>query len=123
MYPRIITQRIHALIDYPVAIALISLPFLLGLGSSNSLALWLSVWVGIAALILTVFTNHETGLVPVIPYGVHLVVDFLVGVLFLAAPFIMGFAGMDAWYYWANATAVLMVVTMHQASSRQVLTA
>ena len=58
---RFVTKTIHAYLDYPVAIALIALPFLLGLGGSNPLALWLSVGTGIAALILTVLTDHQTG--------------------------------------------------------------
>ncbi|KIC20311.1 hypothetical protein RA23_21815, partial [Leisingera sp. ANG-S3] len=51
---RFVTRTIHAYLDYPVAIALMGLPFLLGLGESNPLALWLSVATGIAAFALTV---------------------------------------------------------------------
>ena len=50
---KFVTKRIHAFLDYPVAIALIVLPFLLGLGDSSPLALQLSVATGIAAFILT----------------------------------------------------------------------
>ncbi len=39
---RFVTKTIHAWLDYPVAVALIALPFLLGLGSSNPLALTIS---------------------------------------------------------------------------------
>ncbi len=39
---RFVTRQIHAYIDYPVAISLIGTPFILGLGASNPLALWLS---------------------------------------------------------------------------------
>ncbi len=106
---RFITKQIHAYIDYPVAIALISLPFLLGLGATNPLALWLSVITGIAAFVLTLLTDHETGVVRVLPYWFHLLVDRIVGLTFLAAPFVLGFKGIDAWFYWANAAAVLAV--------------
>ena len=37
-----------------------------------------------------------------------------IGIVFLAAPFVLGFAGLDAWYYWANAAAVLTVVSLHK---------
>ncbi len=114
MLPKIVTKEIHALLDYPVAVALMGLPFVLGLGASSNLALWLSAIVGVAALLLTVFTDHHLGLIRVLPYQFHLLVDFVVGLLFVAAPFIFGFAGIDAWYYWANGGTVLLVVGLHK---------
>ena len=111
---RFVTKTIHAYLDYPVAVALMCLPFVLALGSSNPMALWLSVATGAAAFLLTVLTDHETGIVRVLPYGFHLAVDFAVGLVFLAAPFVLGFSGLDAWYYWANAAAVLTVVSLHK---------
>lgn len=47
---RFITKKVHSLIDYPVAISLIALPFLLGQGKANAAALWVSVITGIAAI-------------------------------------------------------------------------
>ncbi|MES0882751.1 SPW repeat domain-containing protein [Roseibium sp. SCP14] len=111
---RFVTKTIHAYLDYPVALGLIALPMLLNLGQSNPLAFWLSVTTGIAALILTVLTDHETGLIRVVPYSFHLVVDFAVGVVFLAAPFVLGFSGIDFAYYIVNALAVLTVVSLHK---------
>lgn len=116
MNPRFVTQKIHAFIDYPVAISLIVLPFVLGLGTSNSLAFWLSVVTGVAAFVLTLLTDHETGVVRVLPYRLHLAVDFLVGVVFLVAPLALGFTGLDAIFYWANAAAILTVVSLHQSN-------
>lgn len=114
MDPRFVTQKIHSWLDYPVAVSLIVMPFLLGLGTSNPLAMWLAVATGVAAFALTVLTDHETGLVRVLPYSFHLLVDGIVGVTFLAAPFVLGFSGLDAWYYWANGIAVVIVVGLHK---------
>ncbi|WP_299891957.1 hypothetical protein [uncultured Lacinutrix sp.] len=111
---KFVTKRIHAFLDYPVAIALIALPFILTLGESNPLALWLSICTGIAALVLTILTDHHLGVVPVISYKMHLVVDFLVAVIFILAPFIFSFKGIDAYYYWVNGFAVLSVVSLHK---------
>ena len=107
---RFFTKTIHAWLDYPVALALIGLPFLLGLGASNPLALTISPIVGVAAFLLTVFTDHHLGLIRVLPYRLHLAVDLAVGVLFLALPFVLGFTGIDAVYYWANGAAVVTVI-------------
>lgn len=114
---RFVTQRMHAFLDYPVALSLMAVPFLLELGSSHPLALWLAVGTGVAAFILTLFTNHELGVFGVLPYSVHLAVDFLVGALFLLAPIVFGFSGLDAWYYWANGAAVVLVVGLHKPAS------
>jgi len=111
---KFITKQIHAYLDYPVAIALIGLPFLLALGSSNPIAFQLSVMTGVAALILTILTDHHLGLVRVVSYRIHLIVDFLVGVVFVLAPFIFSFEGLDAYYYWLNGAAVLAVVSLHK---------
>ena len=111
---RFVTKTVHAYLDYPVAIALIALPFVLGLGATSPLALWLSVGTGIAAFILTLLTDHHLGVLRVLPYSLHLIVDAAVGVVFLAAPFALGFSGLDAAYYWINGAAVVVVVSLHQ---------
>lgn len=111
---KFITKQIHAYLDYPVAIALMGLPFLLSLGTSNPLAFQLSVITGVAAFLLTVLTDHQLGIFRFIPYRVHLIVDFLVGFVFVLAPFIFSFEGIDAYYYWINGAAVLLVVSMHK---------
>lgn len=92
MSVRFVTRTVHAYLDYPVALALMVLPFVLGLGQSNPMALWLSVVTGVAALVLTVLTNHHLGVWRVLPYKFHLAVDLLVGVTFLAAPSLFGFS-------------------------------
>ena len=112
---KFVTKRIHAFLDYPVAIALIVLPFLLGLGDSNPLALQLSVATGIAASILTLLTDHHLGAFKVISYKMHLIVDFIVAIVFIIAPFIFSFEGIDAYYYWINGIAVLTVVSLHKS--------
>jgi hypothetical protein len=114
---RFVTRKIHAYLDYPVAFALIGLPFLLGLGASNPLALWLSVATGVAAFVLTVLTDHETGLIHVVPYALHVAVDFMVGLVFVAAPFLFGYSGLDAWFYWLNGAAVLTVIALSRPLS------
>lgn len=115
MHLRFVTKTIHAYLDYPVALSLVAMPFILQLGRANPSAFWLSVATGIAAFILTALTDHRTGLIHLIPYSMHLWVDRLVGIVFLAAPFVLNFSGIDAIYYWANAIAVLLVTVVLNA--------
>ena len=114
MDPRFVTRTFHAFLDYPVALSLMAMPFILGLGASNPLAFWLAVITGVAAFVLTVFTDHKLGIIRVLPYSLHLAVDLAVGLVFIAAPFALAFKGIDAWYYWINGAAVLFVVSLHK---------
>jgi hypothetical protein len=110
MDPRFVTKTIHAYLDYPVAAVLMVAPFLLGLGESHPVAFWLSIVTGVAALLLTILTDHQLGLIRVLPYPLHVAVDGLVGITFLAAPLVLGFAGLDLAYYLVNGAAVVTVV-------------
>lgn len=112
---RFVTRQVHAYIDYPVAISLMAMPIVLGLGATNPLGKWLSIATGVAAFVLTVLTNHETGIVKVLPYWFHVAVDRIVGLTFVTAPFLLGLSGLDAGYYWANAAAVLTVTFLLNA--------
>lgn len=114
---RFVTQTMHAFLDYPVAISLMVGPFLLKLGSSHPLAMWLAVGTGVAAFTMTLFTDHKLGVFRLLPYPVHLAVDLLVGIVFLLAPIVLGFTGLDAWYYWANGAAVVLVVGLHKPAA------
>ncbi len=109
---RFVTRSVHAYLDYPVAVALMVLPFVLGLGQSNPLALWLSVVTGAAVFVLTVLTDHHLGIWRLLPYKFHLAVDLLVGITFLFAPSLFGFSGLDALFYWVNGAAVVAVISL-----------
>jgi len=118
---RIVTKSLHSYLDYPVAIGLMVMPFLLNLGGSHPLAFGLSVVTGVAALLLTLLTDHQFGVIKVIPYAVHLAVDAAVGVVFVIAPFVLGFAGLDAVYYWVVGATVLVVVGLHSPEDETVV--
>ena len=106
---RFITKSIHTyLIDYPIAIVLMVAAFLLKLGKSSPVALWLSMVTRVTALLLPALTDHPTGLVRVIRYWLHLWVDRALGVVSITAPSAFHFTGLDAWYYWVLAAAVLL---------------
>ncbi len=111
---RFVTKEIHAFLDYPVALGLMIMPFVLGMGEVAPLAFWLSFATGVAAFILTVLTDHHLGIIKVLSYQIHLAVDFLVGVVFVLAPFLLGFTGLEAAYYWALGGTVLVVVGLHK---------
>jgi len=110
--PMFITQSMHAYLDNPVALGLIIMPFLLGIGQTNPLAFWLSIVTGIAAFALTFLADHHLGVVKVLPFKFHLFVDMMVGFVFVIVPFVLGVSGLDAAYYWVLGATVLVVVSL-----------
>jgi hypothetical protein len=48
-----------------------------------------------------------------------LFVDAAVAILFLLAPFIFSFEGLDAYFYWINGAAVLLVVSLHKSEIKK----
>jgi hypothetical protein len=111
-----ITKSIHTcLIDYPVVIVLMVAPFLLKLGKSSPVPLWLSVVTRVTALLPPALTGHPTGLVRVIRYWLHLWVDRALRVVSIPARSAFHFTGLDAWYYWVLAAAVLLTTSVLNA--------
>jgi hypothetical protein len=88
---RIIPTWIHGLLDYPMSILLISLPWLGGFANGGA-AQWVPIVAGVAMLGLSAMTAYEAGLVRTIPMSAHLVVDAVMGLLLAASPWLFGFA-------------------------------
>jgi len=86
-----ISTRVHGVLDYAVGLLLILLPFLLGLDSRSPEA-WVLTGAGIAALIYSVLTNYELGVVRVIPMPTHLALDALNGLFLATSPWLFDFA-------------------------------
>ncbi len=109
---RFITPTLHGVADYTAGLGLMVAPFLLNLGESSNLAIWFSVITGIAVFAASLLTDYKLSLLRVIPFQGHLAIDLLVAVTFMILPFALGFTGIDAAYYWFNATVVFLVVSL-----------
>lgn len=109
---RFISPTTHGFIDYAAAIALVIAPLLLGLGSSNPAAVWISVTTGIVVVLVSVSTNYRYGVLKMIPFEGHLALDLLVATGFMLLPYIFKMEGLDAAYYYINATVVYLVVAL-----------
>jgi hypothetical protein len=113
---RFIRKSIHTyLIDYPVAVVLMVAPFLLKVGRSSPVALWLSVVTRVTGLLPPALTDHPTALVRVIGYWLHLWVDRALGVVSTTASSKFHFAVLECWHYWIPTAAVLMTTSVLNA--------
>ena len=115
---RFLTPTLHGVADYGAGAGLITLPFILNLGQSSPLALWLAVITGCAVIVVSLLTNYKLGAFRVIPFKGHLAIDLAVAVVFTIAPLALNFSGLDAYYYWANAAAVYLVVAVSHPTER-----
>jgi hypothetical protein len=86
---RFIPTRVHGVLDYLTAIALIAMPWVLGL--RGGLAFWLPVVLGVAVIVYSVLTSCELALVRVISMAVHLGLDIAGGLLLAISPWLFGF--------------------------------
>jgi hypothetical protein len=88
---RFIPTRIHGVLDYVVGIILILASSLLGFRRGGA-ETWVPVTLGVAALVYSLLTRYELGLIKVIPMPVHLTLDVLSGVVLVISPWLFGFA-------------------------------
>jgi hypothetical protein len=88
---KIIPRNIHGILDYIVGAALIAAPWLFGF-ADNTAATYVPVAVGGAAIVYSILTNYEAGLIRIIPFNIHLIFDILSGLLLAASPWLFGFA-------------------------------
>jgi hypothetical protein len=92
---RLLSTRVHGILDYAVGTLLIVAPALFGI--EHGTAIWILVILGAGAIVYSLLTRYELGLVGIIPMPVHLWIDIGSGILLLLSPFLLGFSGV-VWF-------------------------
>ncbi len=93
---RFIPTRVHGLIDYVWGLLVGTAPWVFGF-ADNGPATYVAWAFGIGAILYSLLTNYEVGLLPVISVPVHLALDIAAGVVLAASPWIFGFADRVVW--------------------------
>lgn len=105
----ILSARLHGYLDVATVVVFLLAPFLFGLGGYVAAVSW-----GLAAvhLLMTLLTRFPLGVVKVIPFPVHGLVEVAVGlVLVLAMPRILGAGpGSPARTFFVGAGVVILAV-------------
>lgn len=86
----LIPRPMHAALDYLWSIAHFFAPELFGF-ADNEAASAFSKFRGGIAVGGSLMTRYELGLIKVIPFNMHLLLDFMGAVLALGAPWLFGF--------------------------------
>jgi hypothetical protein len=85
-----IPAYVHGIIEYLAAALLIAAPFIFSFDEDAATAI--SVIVGVVVLIVTASTAWRTGLISSIPVQAHVIIDYIVALFLIAAPFLLGFS-------------------------------
>jgi hypothetical protein len=86
--------RTHGVLDYVVGALMIALPFILRFGPGAQT--WIFVALGGAAILYSLFTDYELGVIRKLQMPVHLWLDGIAGVLLAVSPWLFGFDS-DVW--------------------------
>jgi hypothetical protein len=88
---RFLPTSVHGVIDYIWGIALFASPWLFGFADVTT-AKWVAILFGVGAILYSMFTAYELGVLRIVPMPMHLILDGGAGALLAASPFLLGFS-------------------------------
>jgi len=106
-----IPTRVHGVIDYVWGVLLIAAPFLFGFDDGD-VAQWLPMAIGLVAILYSLLTRYELGLVHAIPMSVHLGLDVLAGLFLAISPWLFGFADRIWWPHLVFGGLAVIIASM-----------
>jgi hypothetical protein len=87
---KFIDSKTHGYLDYIVGLLLIAAPWLLGFYRGGA-ETWVPVTVGTGAILYSLFTDYELSASRRIPFGTHLTLDMLGGIILAVSPWLFNF--------------------------------
>lgn len=108
---KFIPTKVHGVLDYIVAIALIFAPMIFGFSQVGGAAVVIPVVLGIGLFLYSLLTKYEWGLIKVIGMPYHLVIDVVASVFLALSPWLFGFAN-QAWNAWVPHVVVGITVIL-----------
>src|ERR671929_101879 len=87
-------RAVHGLIEYVAGALFIAAPFLFGFESGTATAV--AIVAGIVIIVVAAITAGPTSLINSVPLAVHIVLDYVLAGVLVAAPFIFGFSAEGA---------------------------
>jgi hypothetical protein len=110
------------MLDYPVGLALLFAPNLFGFAEMGGAAVLVPRIIGVITLVQSIFTRYELGVIKAMPMRMHLMNDYIAGVVLAASPWLFGFydpANQRLWVpHLVVGLAILLVTAMTERSPR-----
>ncbi|MDB5021759.1 MAG: hypothetical protein JWQ28_2886 [Pedobacter sp.] len=88
---KIISRKVHAVIDYVVGVLLIAAPWIFKFSDIQA-AKWTAIVVGVLILVMSMITDYEGGGKKMLSMGTHLTMDVIAGIFLAASPWLFGFS-------------------------------
>jgi peptidoglycan/LPS O-acetylase OafA/YrhL len=86
---RILTARIHGMLDFVIVVLFLIGPLVMGLGGSPAA---ISYSLAIVFLLLTLMTRFPAGRWKTIPFVVHGIIELIIGIVLLILPSFEGYS-------------------------------
>lgn len=90
IFMKIISTRVHGVLDYLVGALLIASPWLFDFARGGA-ETWVPVILGASAVLYSLLTDYELGVAKKISIKTHLSLDAMSGVLLAISPWLFGF--------------------------------
>lgn len=87
-----LTLRAHNVLDYIAGVFLILCPFLFGYADLET-ARNVFMMCGFFLILYSLFTNYEYAAIRIIPLGVHMTLDVVIGAFLIVAPWVLNYRG------------------------------
>ena len=87
---RLVPWVVHSAVEYVAAVLLVLAPFLFGFDSET--AQWTSIALGVVVLLVAVISRSPLGVTKSLPVSAHATLDYVLAVVLVLAPFLLGFA-------------------------------
>lgn len=87
---RTMPTKLHALLDYVIALLSILSPLIFGFGEGGTETL-VPICFGLLIILYSFVTDYEFGFTQQLPLSVHLRIDFFAGLLMAASPWLFRF--------------------------------
>ncbi|XWN38174.1 MAG: hypothetical protein ROO71_04400 [Balneola sp.] len=84
---KILTSKLHGIIDYVVVLFLVASPSLFGLPEFTACCTYILAGIHFT---LTIFTDFEVGLVKIIPLKIHGMIELIVSIALIGFAFYVG---------------------------------
>jgi hypothetical protein len=82
--------KVHNILDYVIALALVSSPSLLGFSHIES-AESVFLVLGVGLFLYSLITKYYFSIAKLLPVGLHMTFDVLAGITVIGAPFALGY--------------------------------
>jgi threonine dehydrogenase-like Zn-dependent dehydrogenase len=86
-----ISLRVHNVLDYVIAAVLVATPFLFGFADIDAARNFFFAG-GLALATYSLFTDYYYSVAKIIPLGVHMAMDVIIGIAAMLAPAMFGYS-------------------------------